>query len=170
MSEIEKSSLDSRLLSMARKSPQEIADATGLDARFVAERISQLLESRDWLTERQQERLLLEEVIDLKDKVMEMVELGDPRMFAANASVALKTMKLISERIDARRKLVNQDINEITNAQARIFGKAFDVALQHIVTNMKKSEELPEPEDIDAWVSDGLRMAARELSEHVVSE
>ena len=170
MSEIEKSSLDGRLLSMARKSPQEIADATGLDARFVAERISQLLESRDWLTERQQERLLLEEVIDLKDKVMEMLELGDPRMFAANASVALKTMKLISERIDARRKLVNQDINEITNAQARIFGKAFDVALQHIVTNMKKSEELPEPEDIDAWVSDGLRMAARELSEHVISE
>lgn len=170
MSEIEKSSLDGRLLSMARRSPQEIADATGLDARFVAERISQLLESRDWLTERQQERLLLEEVIDLKDKVMEMLELGDPRMFAANASVALKTMKLISERIDARRKLVNQDINEITNAQARIFGKAFDVALQHIVTNMKKSEELPEPEDIDAWVSDGLRMAARELSEHVISE
>ena len=168
--EIEKSSLDARLLSMARKSPQEIADATGLDARFIAERISQLLESRDWLTERQQERLLLEEVIDLKDKVMEMLELGDPRMFAANASVALKTMKLVSERIDARRKLVNQDINEITNAQARIFGKAFDVALQHIVSNMKKSDELPEPEDIDAWVSDGLRMAARELSEHVVSE
>jgi hypothetical protein len=168
--EIEKSSLDARLLSMARKSPQEIADATGLDARFVAERISQLLESRDWLTERQQERLLLEEVIDLKDKVMEMLELGDPRMFAANASVALKTMKLVSERIDARRKLVNQDINEITNAQARIFGKAFDVALQHIVSNMKKSDELPEPEDIDAWVSDGLRMAARELSEHVISE
>jgi hypothetical protein len=168
--EIEKSSLDAKLLSMARKSPQEIADATGLDARFIAERISQLLESRDWLTERQQERLLLEEVIDLKDKVMEMLELGDPRMFAANASVALKTMKLVSERIDARRKLVNQDINEITNAQARIFGKAFDVALQHIVSNMKKSDELPEPEDIDAWVSDGLRMAARELSEHVVSE
>jgi hypothetical protein len=168
--EIEKSSLDAKLLSMARKSPQEIADATGLDARFIAERISQLLESRDWLTERQQERLLLEEVIDLKDKVMEMLELGDPRMFAANASVALKTMKLVSERIDARRKLVNQDINEITNAQARIFGKAFDVALQHIVSNMKKSDELPEPEDIDAWVSDGLRMAARELSEHVISE
>jgi len=168
--EIERSSLDAKLLSMARKSPQEIADATGLDARFIAERISQLLESRDWLTERQQERLLLEEVIDLKDKVMEMLELGDPRMFAANASVALKTMKLVSERIDARRKLVNQDINEITNAQARIFGKAFDVALQHIVSNMKKSDELPESEDIDAWVSDGLRMAARELSEHVIPE
>lgn len=170
MSEIEKTNLDARLLSMARKSPQEIADATGLDARYVAERISQLLESRDWLTERQQERLLLEEVIDLKDKVMEMLEIGDPRLFAANASIALKTMKLISERIDARRKLIDQDINEITNAQARIFGKAFDVALQHIVGRMKESEELPDDEDIDAWVSDGLRMAARELGEYVISE
>ena len=54
MSEVERSAVDAKLLSMARRSPQEIADATGLDARFVAERISFLLESRDWLSDRQQ--------------------------------------------------------------------------------------------------------------------
>ena len=112
-------------MSLARKAPDEIAELTGLDARFVAERISQLLESRDWLSDRQQERLLLEEIADLKDMVMDRVKFADEKDFAGIANVALRTLKLISERLDSRRKLVDADINEITAAQARVFGKAF---------------------------------------------
>jgi hypothetical protein len=171
MSEVERSAVDAKLLSMARRSPQEIADATGLDARFVAERISYLLESRDWLSDRQQERLLLEEVSELKDLVMDGVRsAGDAKDFAATASVALRTLKLVGERLDSRRKLVEADINEITAAQARMFGKAFDKALSHVVERIKAVEELPEPEHVDAWVADGLRLAVRELDSHVVSE
>lgn len=171
MSEVERSAVDAKLLSMARKSPQEIADATGLDARFVAERISFLLESRDWLSDRQQERLLLEEVSELKDLVMDAVRSSaDAKDFAATASVALRTLKLVGERLDSRRKLVEADINEITAAQARMFGKAFDKALSHVVERIKLVEELPEPELVDGWVADGLRLAVRELDSHVVSE
>ena len=171
MSEVERSAVDARLLAMARRSPQEIADATGLDARFVAERISFLLESRDWLSDRQQERLLLEEVSELKDLVMDAVRSsGDAKDFAATASVALRTLKLVGERLDSRRKLVEADINEITAAQARMFGKAFDKALSHVVERIKAVEELPEPEHVDAWVADGLRLAVRELDSHVVAE
>jgi hypothetical protein len=171
MLEVERSAVDARLLAMARKSPQEIADATGLDARFVAERISFLLESRDWLSDRQQERLLLEEVSELKDLVMDAVRSsGDAKDFAATASVALRTLKLVGERLDSRRKLVEADINEITAAQARMFGKAFDKALSHVVERIKAVEELPEPEHVDAWVADGLRLAVRELDSHVVAE
>lgn len=165
-----RSAMDARLLSMARKSPQEIADATGLDARFVAERVSELLASRDWLTERQQERLLLEEIVDLKDQVFGALAAADPKDFAATASVALRTLKLVGERLDSRRKLVEADINEITQAQARLFGKAFDLALQSVVSRIKSAEELPDDEMVDAWVADGLRLAARELSGHVISE
>ena len=171
MSEVERSAVDARLLAMARRSPQEIADATGLDARFVAERISFLLESRDWLSDRQQERLLLEEVSELKDLVMDAVRSsGDAKDFAATASVALRTLKLVGERLDSRRKLVEADINEITAAQARMFGKAFDKALSHVVERIKAVEVLPEPEHVDAWVADGLRLAVRELDSHVVAE
>jgi hypothetical protein len=171
MSEVERSAVDGRLLAMARRSPQEIADATGLDARFVAERISYLLESRDWLSDRQQERLLLEEVAELKDLVMDAVRSsGDAKDFAATASVALRTLKLVGERLDSRRKLVEADINEITAAQARMFGKAFDKALSHVVERIKSVEVLPEPEHVDAWVADGLRLAVRELDSHVVAE
>lgn len=171
MVEVERSAVDAKLLSMARRSPQEIADATGLDARFVAERISFLLESRDWLSDRQQERLLLEEVAELKDLVMDAVRSsGDGRDFAATASVALRTLKLVGERLDSRRRLVEADINEITAAQARMFGRAFDRALSYLVERFKGVDELPEPELVDGWVADGLRLAVRELDSHVVVE
>lgn len=171
MSELERrGAVDSKLLSLARKSPEEIAELTGLDARFVAERISQLLESRDWLSDRQQERLLLEEIADLKDMIMERVRFADEKEFAGVANVALRTLKLISERLDSRRKLVDADIESITQSQARIFGKAFDLALSYVVTNFKALEEVPEDEVVDDFVREGLKLAAAELERNVASE
>ena len=160
-----RSAIDAKLLSYARKSPEEIAELTGLDAKFVASRISELLESRDWLSDRQQERLLLEEVSELKDLVMDALrQSGDAGEFVATANVALRTLKLISERLDARKKLVEQDINEISAAQARVFGKAFDLALSHVV---KVLGEDVDPDLVDATVRDGLKMAARSLESNV---
>ena len=165
--ESNRSAIDSKLLSLARKSPDEIAELTGLDSRFVAERISQLLESRDWLSDRQQERLLLEEIADLKDMVMDRVRFADEKDFAGIANVALRTLKLISERLDARRKLVDADIESITQAQARVFGKAFNLALEHVVDVLGADVE---PEIVDATVQDGLRRAAKSLEASVVSD
>jgi hypothetical protein len=165
---VSRSAMDSKLLSLARKSPAEIAELTGLDAKFVAARVSELLESRDWLSDRQQERLLLEEVAELKDLAFDAVRSSaDAGEFAATANVALRTLKLVSERIDARRKLVDADINEITAAQARVFGKAFDRALSHIVGVLGDGLDSAV---VDAAVADGLRLAVRELDGHVVSE
>ena len=162
--EVGRSAIDSKLLSLARKSPEEIAELTGLDARFVAERISQLLESRDWLSDRQQERLLLEEIADLKDLVMERVRFADEKDFAGIANVALRTLKLISERLDARRRLVDADIESITQSQARLFGRAFNLALEHVVGVLGEDVD---PEVVDAAVGDGLRLAARSLESNV---
>ena len=171
MSEVEvRSAVDGKLLSLARRSPEEIAELTGLDARFVASRISELLESRDWLSDRQQERLLLEEIADLKDEVMARMRVADERDFAQVANVALRTLKLISERLDSRRKLIDADINEITAAQARVFGKAFDLALSYVVDSFKALEEVPAEEDVDVIVREGLKRAAVELERNVSSE
>jgi hypothetical protein len=171
VSEVEvRSAVDGKLLSLARRSPEEIAELTGLDARFVASRISELLESRDWLSDRQQERLLLEEIADLKDEVMARMRVADERDFAQVANVALRTLKLISERLDSRRKLIDADINEITAAQARVFGKAFDLALSYVVDSFKALEEVPAEEDVDVIVREGLKRAAVELERNVSSE
>lgn len=161
--------MDSRLLSLARKSPDEIAEITGLESRYVAERITHLLESRGWLSDRQEERLLLEEIADLKDEVMGRMRLADDQTFSATANVALRALKLISERIDARKKLVQADINEITLAQAKVFGSAFDKALAYIVQEFKTAVD-PDEETIDAFVADGLRLAVKQLESNVQSE
>ena len=98
---------------------------------------------------------------------MERVRFADEKDFAGIANVALRTLKLISERLDSRRKLVDADINEITAAQARVFGKAFNLALEHVVGVLGSEADA---ELVDATVADGLKKAAKSLESSVVSE
>jgi hypothetical protein len=157
--ELERTNLDEKLLSLARKSPMEIAEVTGLDAGFVAERITYLLDSKDWLTDRQEERLILIEAATLKDKAFGMLEDVGPQEFAGVANVVLKTLRLVSERLDARRKLVDDDIHKITAAHAKIFAQAFDSALQYIIAGFKAFDGVPSDEDVDDLVEQGLKRA-----------
>jgi hypothetical protein len=161
--ELERTNLDEKLLSLARKSPTEIAEATGLDAGFVAERIAYLLDSKDWLTDRQEERLILIEAATLKDKAFGMLEDVGPQEFAGVANVVLKTLRLVSERLDARRKLVDDDIHKITAAHAKIFAQAFDAALQYIISGFKAFDGVPSDEDVDDLVEQGLKRAGSVL-------
>lgn len=165
--DVERSDLDERLLSLARRSPAEIAELTGLDAGYVAERVAFLLDSKDWLSDRQEERLLLIEAAALKDRAFSMLDAVGPQEFAGVANVVLKSLRLVSERLDSRRKLVDGDIERITAAHARLFAEAFDVALRHIVEGFKLFDEVPGDEEVDALVVEGLRRAEVVLSGRV---
>ena len=161
--ELERTNLDEKLLSLARKSPMEIAELTGLDPKYVAERVAYLLDSKDWLTDRQEERLLLIEAGSLKDRAFDMLDAVGPQEFAGVANVVLKSLRLVSERLDARRKLVDDDIQKITAAHAKIFAQAFDAALQYIISGFKAFEGVPGVEEIDDLVEQGLRRAGSVL-------
>jgi hypothetical protein len=161
--DVVRSDLDERLLSLARRSPAEIAELTGLDAGYVAERVAFLLDSKDWLSDRQEERLLLVEASALKDKAFSMLDAVGPNEFAGVANVVLRSLRLVSERLDARRKLVDADIERITQAHARIFAEAFDVALRHIVDGFKGFDEVPGDDEVDLLVEEGLRRASSVL-------
>jgi short subunit dehydrogenase-like uncharacterized protein len=165
--ELERTNLDDKLLSLARKSPTEIAEATGLDAKYVAERIAHLLDSKDWLTDRQEERLLLIEASDLKDRAFGMLQDVGPQEFAGVANVVLKSLRLVSERLDARRKLVDDDIMKITASHARIFAQAFDAALQYIVAGFKAFDGVPSDDDVDDLVEQGLKRAGSVLDANI---
>ena len=160
-----RSALDERLLKLARRSPQEIADELGLEPAFVAQRVAELLVSRDWLSERQEERLLLVEAAALKDRAFLMLDGVEGGEFAQVANVVLRSLKLVAERLDARRKLVDADLDRISSAHARMFGEAFDVALNHIVGVLGDGLDAGV---VDAAVADGLRMAGELLSKRVV--
>ena len=165
--ELERTNLDERLLSLARKSPVEIAEATGLEPGYIAERIAYLLDSKDWLTDRQEERLLLIEAASLKDKSFGMLDEVDMKDFASVANVVLKSLRLVSDRLDARRKLVDDDIQKITAAHAKIFAQAFDAALQYIIAGFKAFEGVPEDEDVDDLVEQGLKRAGSILDANI---
>lgn len=167
MGEIERSSLDEKLLSLARRSPAEIAEVTGLEPGYIAERIAYLLDSKDWLTDRQEERLLLIEAGSLKDKAFGMLEDVGPQEFAGVANVVLKSLRLVSERLDARRKLVDDDIQKITAAHAKIFAEAFDAALQYIVAGFKAFDGVPAEEEVDELVEQGLKRAGAVLDANI---
>jgi len=165
--ELERTNLDEKLLSLARKSPVEIAEATGLEPGYIAERIAYLLDSKDWLTDRQEERLLLIEAASLKDKAFGMLDEVDMKDFASVANVVLKSLRLVSDRLDARRKLVDDDIQKITAAHAKIFAQAFDAALQYIIAGFKAFEGVPSDEDVDDLVEQGLKRAGSILDANI---
>jgi|GEM_PF-4706488 hypothetical protein len=165
--ELERTNLDEKLLSLARKSPVEIAEATGLEPGYIAERIAYLLDSKDWLTDRQEERLLLIEAASLKDKAFGMLDEVEMKDFASVANVVLKSLRLVSDRLDARRKLVDDDIQKITAAHAKIFAQAFDAALQYIIAGFKAFEGVPSDEDVDDLVEQGLKRAGSILDANI---
>jgi len=165
--ELERTNLDEKLLSLARKSPVEIAEATGLEPGYIAERIAYLLDSKDWLTDRQEERLLLIGAASLKDKAFGMLDEVDMKDFASVANVVLKSLRLVSDRLDARRKLVDDDIQKITAAHAKIFAQAFDAALQYIIAGFKAFEGVPSDEDVDDLVEQGLKRAGSILDANI---
>jgi len=164
---LERTNLDEKLLSLARKSPVEIAEATGLEPGYIAERIAYLLDSKDWLTDRQEERLLLIEAASLKDKAFGMLDEVEMKDFASVANVVLKSLRLVSDRLDARRKLVDDDIQKITAAHAKIFAQAFDAALQYIIAGFKAFEGVPSDEDVDDLVEQGLKRAGSILDANI---
>ena len=164
---MERTNLDEKLLSLARKSPVEIAEATGLEPGYIAERIAYLLDSKDWLTDRQEERLLLIEAASLKDKAFGMLDEVEMKDFASVANVVLKSLRLVSDRLDARRKLVDDDIQKITAAHAKIFAQAFDAALQYIIAGFKAFEGVPSDEDVDDLVEQGLKRAGSILDANI---
>ena len=69
--------------------------------------------------------------------------------------------------MDARRKLVDADIDRITVAHAKLFAGAFDAALRFIVAGFKAFDGVPADSEVDDLVEQGLRRAESVLNEHI---
>jgi hypothetical protein len=69
--------------------------------------------------------------------------------------------------LDARRKLVDEDIDKITLAHAKMFAEAFDTALRYIVQGFKAFDGVPSDEEVDQLVEAGLKRAENVLNQHI---
>lgn len=125
-----RSALDEMLLRHARKSPEEIESKTGIPAREAMERLAQLLTARDWLTERQEEKLLIMELADLIDDVKGRLEHVSEQYYSDTANVALRGYEAIGKRMDARAAITEQEMAEITRIQAEVYIETLNRTVQ----------------------------------------
>jgi hypothetical protein len=116
-----RSNTDRLLLTYARLSLLEIEEKTGVPAAEAGLRLNELLRARDHLSERQEERLLIIELGDLIDDVKTRMQGASNDNYADIANVALRGYEAIAKRFDARRKLTEADMAEITRAQGEMF-------------------------------------------------
>lgn len=141
-----RNAVDTLLIANARKSPEEIEQKTGIPAREAMERLAVILRTRDWMTDRMEERLLLIEMSNLIDHVKDRMEDASDAHYADVANVALRGYEAISKRLSERRKLTEEDMNEISRAQAEAFMDVFRLSITDVVEYMS---EIHSDSDID---------------------
>lgn len=117
----QRSALDEMLLRNARKSPDQIEQATGIPAEQAMERLAMLLRTRDWMTEKQEKRLLLIELGDLIDDVKGRLKDVSEQYYADTANVALRGYEQIGKRLDAQTLITEEEMAEITRIQAEVY-------------------------------------------------
>jgi hypothetical protein len=149
-----RSNTDRLLLTYARLSLEEIEEKTGVPAAEAGLRLNELLRARDHLSERQEERLLIIELGDLIDDVKNRMGGANDENYADIANVALRGYEAIAKRFDARRKLTEADMAEITRAQGEMF---LAVLIEAISLAGNYMEELHP--DLDFDIRDDLEAA-----------
>ena len=155
------------LLQHARKSLNEISSLTGLSEMELSEKYARLFEDRGWRTERMEERLLLIELGDLLDDSKQRLKNATDDNYASVARVVLASITLIANRFDMRRKLVEEDITEITRANASLFGDAYDLALKHTVSGLRQLHPDITDDEVNELVREGLQLAKARLETKV---
>lgn len=161
-----RSNMDQMLLKNARLSPQEISERTGMPVDRAMERLYELLRTRDHLTDRQEERLLIIEMGDLIDDIKNRMESAPDQFYGDIAAVSLRAYEAIAKRLDARRKLNELDLSEITRAQGEMF---LTIMLETMNLIVNYLEELhPDSEwDIAEGLEDAFAYALPQARENV---
>lgn len=171
--EIEREKLDLRertakenlLLRYARLSPAEIAEKTGLEPGEVISSLADILQTRDWMTERMEERLLLIELGDFIESARSRQNNASEDNYADIANVVLRGYEAISKRLDARRKLTEQDMNEISRAQGERLMQIISLALN--MAGEYVSELHPDIYELPSELEEGFRISLPRAREEI---
>lgn len=164
------SNIDRILLANARLSPEEMGEKVGIPAADAAFRIANLLKSRDYLTDRQEERLLILEMGTLIDEMKNRMSASQDQFFADIAAVTLRGYEAIGKRLEARRKATELDLSEITRAQGEMFLAIMAESVNLVATRLEEMH--PDSDfDIRAELEEGfaiaLTQARDEVTKHV---
>ena len=161
-----RSLVDEMLIRHARKSPEEIEEKTGIPAREAMERLAQLLAQRDWMTERQEEKLLIQEMGDLIDDTRDRMDHASEQYYSDIANVALRGFEAIGKRMDARAAITEMEMAEITRIQAEVYIDTLDKTVQKTIEYI--AEVYPDmPIDLENAIVAGFQRTLPEAYEEI---
>lgn len=130
--------LNKMLLRHARKSAAEIEEITGIPANEVAERLTALLDSRNWRDDLMEEKLLLQDVAQLIEDIREKLQnTYNSEEYASLARVLTSNVKLLLDQIEKRRKNIDADLSKVNEAQAKMMAMAIDLAMRKAVLDLR---------------------------------
>lgn len=155
--------LDEILLQAASggKSGEEIERITGIPAAQAVMHIKRILASRDIWNEFERRQLLLRELNELKDSLRQgALDAKDP----ASSRLLLMTLQEIASRLDSEKNKLDVDIVKITDHQAKVMGRAFDVALNYMKDALATKYPQVLKSELDSLAQEGLLQAKNELA------
>lgn len=156
--------LDRRLLRHARKSPAEIERLTGIPADEVAERLSILLDQRNWRDDLMEEKLLIIQVQDLiHDLQNRLTEAESAEEYTMLARVLTTNVKMMLDQIERRRKNVDADLQRVTVAQAQLMANAISLAAERAVLELERMFPDVPPETVRSAFERGIPEAVKLL-------
>lgn len=148
------------------KSFKEISAMTGnvVSAVDVGNRLMDILEARNPLTEAQREMLLLDDMHALREVLVERaVEFKD-----LSAAPALsRVLRDIGTRIDKRSAATKMDLNTLYGNMGQLMAHAYDIALSYMKGALRSEID---PEVWDALQKEALQHARTELAKHEAIE
>jgi phage terminase Nu1 subunit (DNA packaging protein) len=159
----EVAALDEILLRLAANgaSADEIERQTGIPAAQAVMHIKKILQSRDIWTDFERRQLLLRELNELKESMRQnALEMKDPQ----SARLLLQTLQTIAQRLDSEQKQLDVDIIKVTEHQAKVMGRAFDIALTHMKNELQKLYPEVSRQELDSMAQEGLIKAKYDLA------
>ena len=157
------SKVDDTLLRYAdSKSPEEISRMLSgmISPEQVAARTKALLKSRDWLEEKEQERLVFYKLRAL------LASLEGQHLDLANAKVQLALIKQIFDRLDVAQQRSDDILDRYNANVGRAMIAAYDIALAHIGGAIR--DVLP----LEEWTElkrEALVLAAEKVAEKQIA-
>jgi pantothenate synthetase len=159
----EVAALDEILLRLAANgaSAEEIERQTSIPAAQAVMHIKKILQSRDIWTEFERRQLLLRELNELKESMRQnALDMKDPQA----ARLLLQTLQTIAQRLDSEQKHLDVDIVKVTEHQAKVMGRAFDIALNHMKSELMKLYPEVSRGELDSIAQEGLIKAKYDLA------
>lgn len=142
-------------------SPQAISFKINglLTPEQVMARITQLVDTPDWLSGAQQDNLV---TMKMRQLIVELEEM--PRT-VRNAEVLIRALESLGNRLDKRVEATQRDLSQLYAFQGTVMLEAISTAMNHMKARLTGGDKLS-IEEWDSALESALRHAQMEISKH----